>query len=154
MALPTLSADQIEDIYVTTFNKKLPDVVDNVYLSNPLIAILNAQERILLDGGRPWHHGIYFLGWQHIAAASHTQAALEAFQEIKAVEACERQRPSPERGMAQHKFAKGAEGRGRFDREEGIPEKSPGKFPVAQKQLGSDSGIADFIINSALGPDD
>src|SRR5882724_8274805 len=60
MALPTLSADQIEDIYVTTFNKKLPDVVDNVYLSNPLIAILNAQERILLDGGRRIEQGIIY----------------------------------------------------------------------------------------------
>jgi hypothetical protein len=52
MAIPTLSADQIEDIYTTTFNYKLPDVIDGVYNSNPILGLLNQQERILLDGGR------------------------------------------------------------------------------------------------------
>lgn len=52
MALPTLSADQIEDIYVSTFNVKLPEVIDNVYASNPTLAILNAEERIILQGGK------------------------------------------------------------------------------------------------------
>jgi hypothetical protein len=60
MAIPTLSADQIEDIYVTTFNKKLPDVIDAVYLSNPFFAILNSQERILLDGGRRIEQGFIY----------------------------------------------------------------------------------------------
>ena len=60
MALPTLSADQIEDIYVTTFNKKLPDVIDNVYTSNPFLATLNAQERIILDGGRRIEQGMIY----------------------------------------------------------------------------------------------
>lgn len=60
MALPTLSADQIEDIYVTTFNKKLPDVVDNVYTSNPFLAMMNQQERIILDGGRRIEQGIIY----------------------------------------------------------------------------------------------
>ena len=60
MAIPTLSADQIEDIYVTTFNKKLPDIIDNVYLSNPFLAILNSQERILLDGGRRIEQGFIY----------------------------------------------------------------------------------------------
>ena len=52
MPLPTLTSDQIEDIYTTTFNQKLPEVVDNVYNSNPFLGILNLEERILLDGGR------------------------------------------------------------------------------------------------------
>ena len=52
MALPTLSPDQIDDIYVTTWNVKLPTMWDNVYNSNPFYALLNQRERILLDGGR------------------------------------------------------------------------------------------------------
>ena len=52
MGLPVLSSDQIEDIYVTTFNYKMPEVIDNTYNSNPFLGILNAEERILLDGGR------------------------------------------------------------------------------------------------------
>lgn len=60
MALPTLTPDQIEDIYVTTFNKKLPDIIDAVYLSNPVIALLNMQERIILDGGRRIESGFIY----------------------------------------------------------------------------------------------
>lgn len=52
MPLPVLSADQIEDIYATTFNYKMPEIVDGVYNSNPFLGILNAEERIRLDGGK------------------------------------------------------------------------------------------------------
>jgi hypothetical protein len=60
MPLPTLSPDQIEDIYTTTFNQKLPEVIDNVYASNPVLGILNQQERILLDGGRRIEQNMIF----------------------------------------------------------------------------------------------
>lgn len=60
MALPTLTPDQIEDIYVTTFNQKLPEIIDNVYNSNPFLGILNAEERILLDGGRRIEQGMIY----------------------------------------------------------------------------------------------
>ena len=60
MALPTLSADQIEDIYTTTFNQKLPEVIDGVYNSNPTLGILNQQDRILLDGGRKIEQNMIF----------------------------------------------------------------------------------------------
>ncbi len=60
MPLPTLTATQVEDIYVTTFNKKLPEVVDNVYNSNPFLALLNAREGIKLDGGKQVEQGIIY----------------------------------------------------------------------------------------------
>lgn len=60
MSLPTLTPDQIEDIYVTTFNQKLPEIVDNVYNSNPYLGIMNAEERILLDGGRRIEQGMIY----------------------------------------------------------------------------------------------
>lgn len=60
MPLPVLTSEQIEDIYVTTFNQKLPEIVDNVYNSNPFLGILNAQERILLDGGRRIEQGFIY----------------------------------------------------------------------------------------------
>jgi hypothetical protein len=60
MPLPTLSSDQIEDIYATTFNQKLPEIIDNVYNSNPFLGILNMEERILLDGGRRIEQGIVY----------------------------------------------------------------------------------------------
>ena len=58
--LPTLSADQIEDIYSTTFSQKMPEIVDNTYNSNPVIATLNAEGRILLDGGRRIEQGFIY----------------------------------------------------------------------------------------------
>lgn len=60
MALPTLSAEQIDDILSTTWNQKLPEMVDNVYNSNPTIGILNQQERILLDGGAKVEQGMIY----------------------------------------------------------------------------------------------
>ena len=60
MALPTLSETQVEDIYVTTINRKLPDIVDNVYNSNPVLAILNARKQIKLDGGKQIEQGIIY----------------------------------------------------------------------------------------------
>jgi hypothetical protein len=60
MALPTLTDTQVEDIYVTTFNKKLPEVVDNVYNSNPFLALLNAGKQIKLDGGKQVEQGIIY----------------------------------------------------------------------------------------------
>lgn len=52
MALPTLTADQIEDIYATTFNQKMPEIIDGVYGSNPTLGILREKGGIVLDGGR------------------------------------------------------------------------------------------------------
>lgn len=52
MALPTLSSTQVEDIYTSTFNKKLPGAVDNVYGSNPAISLMKAQGQVILDGGK------------------------------------------------------------------------------------------------------
>jgi hypothetical protein len=52
MALPTISGEQIEDIFVTTFNTKLPEIWDNVYNSNPVLGILNAKSQIKLEGGK------------------------------------------------------------------------------------------------------
>ena len=60
MALPTLSPDQIDDLYVTTWNVKLPELWDNVYNSNPFYALLNQRERILLDGGRRIEQGLIY----------------------------------------------------------------------------------------------
>jgi hypothetical protein len=60
MPVPTLTPDQVEDIYTTTFNQKLPEVIDNVYLSNPVLGVLNQQERILLDGGRRIEQNIIY----------------------------------------------------------------------------------------------
>ena len=60
MALPTLTPDQLEDIYSTTFNYKMPEIVDNVYNSNPFLGILNAEERILLDGGKRIEQAIIY----------------------------------------------------------------------------------------------
>ena len=52
MALPTLTADQIEDIYATTFNQKMPEIIDGVYGRNPTLGILREKGGIVLDGGR------------------------------------------------------------------------------------------------------
>lgn len=60
MALPTLSETQVEDIYTTTVNKKLPGIVDNVYGSNPILGMLKKKSQIILDGGRQVEQGIIY----------------------------------------------------------------------------------------------
>ena len=60
MPVPTLTAEQIEDIYTTTFDVKLPEIIDGVYNSNPLLAVMNMEERILLDGGKRIEQGIIY----------------------------------------------------------------------------------------------
>lgn len=60
MSIPTLSAEQIEDIYTSTFNYKLPDVIDGVYNSNAILGLLNQQDRILLDGGKRIEQALLF----------------------------------------------------------------------------------------------
>ncbi len=60
MAIPTLSTTAIDDLFTATFNVKLPDMWDNVYNSNPLLGLLNAQDRIVLDGGLRIEQGLIY----------------------------------------------------------------------------------------------
>lgn len=51
MANPSI-AEVLDDVASSTLENLLPDLVDNVYLSNALLVRLLEREHILLDGGR------------------------------------------------------------------------------------------------------
>lgn len=76
MALPTLSSEQVEDIYTATFNKKLPGVQDNVYGSNPTLGLIKQKSNIVLDGGKqveqPMIYGKLNGGWYGVGDSFNT----------------------------------------------------------------------------------
>jgi hypothetical protein len=46
-------SEVIEDVAATTIAARIPEVVDNVYQSNPLAVRLMSRDNIILDGGDP-----------------------------------------------------------------------------------------------------
>jgi len=59
MGLPTRS-EVIEDVAATTVQARMPDVVDNVFTSNPLTVRLLSKDNIVLDGGDPIEQAIIY----------------------------------------------------------------------------------------------
>jgi hypothetical protein len=49
--MPHFSTEEVEDAVSTAFSFRLPEVVDNVYLSTPLFRLLDIEERIVAQGG-------------------------------------------------------------------------------------------------------